>query len=79
MLAGPDRLARAKEIRGELLMIVGTKDPHVSDAGRETLAANKVLIFGQSPMAGSPVMYRDGYRYASEDSPWTDSWRQTSQ
>ena len=30
-------LARAKEIRGELLMIFGTKDPHVSDAGRETI------------------------------------------
>jgi carboxymethylenebutenolidase len=27
-------LARAKEIRGELLMIFGTKDPHVSQAGR---------------------------------------------
>ena len=27
-------LARAKEIRGELLMIFGTKDPHVPDAGR---------------------------------------------
>jgi carboxymethylenebutenolidase len=30
-------LARAKEIRGELLMIFGTKDPHVPDAGRETI------------------------------------------
>src|ERR1700732_309340 len=27
-------LGRAKEIRGELLMIFGTKDPHVPDAGR---------------------------------------------
>jgi carboxymethylenebutenolidase len=33
----PDRWARAKEIRGELLMIFGTKDPHVPDAGRETI------------------------------------------
>ena len=32
-------LARAKEIRGELLMIFGTKDPHVPDAGRETIDA----------------------------------------
>src|SRR5258708_12555032 len=30
-------LARAREIRGELLMIFGTKDPHVPDAGRETI------------------------------------------
>ena len=28
-----------KEIRGELLMIFGTKDPHVPDAGRETIDA----------------------------------------
>jgi carboxymethylenebutenolidase len=32
-------LARAKEIRGELLMIFGTKDPHVPDAGRATIDA----------------------------------------
>jgi carboxymethylenebutenolidase len=30
-------LRRANEIRGELLMIFGTKDPHVPDAGRETI------------------------------------------
>ena len=30
-------LARVKEIQGELLMIFGTKDPHVPDAGRETI------------------------------------------
>jgi carboxymethylenebutenolidase len=30
-------LARVKEIRGELLMIFGTKDPHVPEAGRETI------------------------------------------
>jgi carboxymethylenebutenolidase len=30
-------LDRAKEIRGELLMIFGTKDPHVTEAGRETI------------------------------------------
>jgi carboxymethylenebutenolidase len=28
-------LARANEIRGELLMIFGTKDPHLPEAGRE--------------------------------------------
>jgi carboxymethylenebutenolidase len=30
-------LARAKEIRGELLMVFGTKDPHVPDEGRATI------------------------------------------
>ena len=30
-------LARATQIRGELLMIFGTKDPHVPEAGRETI------------------------------------------
>ena len=37
--ADPDAgsLARAKEIRGNLLMIFGTKDPHVPDGGRETI------------------------------------------
>jgi carboxymethylenebutenolidase len=30
-------LARAKEIRGELLMIFGSKDPHVPDSGREAI------------------------------------------
>jgi carboxymethylenebutenolidase len=30
-------LARASEIRGELLMIFGTRDPHVPDAGRATI------------------------------------------
>jgi carboxymethylenebutenolidase len=30
-------LAHAEEIRGDLLMIFGTKDPHVPDAGRKTI------------------------------------------
>jgi carboxymethylenebutenolidase len=30
-------LARVKEIRGELLMIFGTKDPHVPEKGREII------------------------------------------
>jgi carboxymethylenebutenolidase len=30
-------LARVNEIRGELLMIFGAKDPHVPDAGRDTI------------------------------------------
>jgi len=30
-------LARAGEIRGELLMVFGTKDPHVPDEGRQTI------------------------------------------
>src|ERR1700694_1365630 len=42
-------LARAKEIRGELLMIFGTKDPHVPEAGRETV---------DRAVRGSGVHYR---------------------
>jgi carboxymethylenebutenolidase len=46
-------LARAKEIRGQLLMIFGTRDPHVPEAGRETIdralqnsgAAYKTLLY----------------------------------
>ena len=30
-------LARAGQIRGELLMVFGTKDPHVPDEGRQTI------------------------------------------
>lgn len=30
-------LARSREIRGELLMIFGTRDPHVPDSGREII------------------------------------------
>jgi carboxymethylenebutenolidase len=30
-------LARARDIRGELLMVFGTKDPHVPDEGRATI------------------------------------------
>ena len=30
-------LARAREIHGQLLMVFGTKDPHVPQAGRETV------------------------------------------
>jgi carboxymethylenebutenolidase len=30
-------LARVKEIRGDLLMIFGTKDPHVPETGRDTI------------------------------------------
>jgi carboxymethylenebutenolidase len=39
--ADPDAgsLARAAEIRGELLMIFGTRDPHTPEAGRETVRA----------------------------------------
>jgi carboxymethylenebutenolidase len=33
----PGRWRDAKEIRGALLIIFGTKDPHVPDAGRETI------------------------------------------
>ncbi|QJW97675.1 dienelactone hydrolase family protein [Frigoriglobus tundricola] len=34
---GADSLARAKEIRGELLMVFGRQDPHVPTAGRRAI------------------------------------------
>ena len=34
---GADSLARAKEIRGELLMVFGRQDPHVPASGRRTI------------------------------------------
>jgi carboxymethylenebutenolidase len=34
---GADSLARAKEIRGELLMVFGRQDPHVPAEGRRTI------------------------------------------
>jgi carboxymethylenebutenolidase len=39
--ADPDAgsLARAREIRGELLMVFGTRDPHTPEVGRETIRA----------------------------------------
>ncbi len=42
-------LARAKEIRGELLMVFGTLDPHVPEAGREVI---------DSALRGAGVRYR---------------------
>lgn len=36
---GDDSLARAKDIRGELMMVWGRQDPHVDDAGRLKIAA----------------------------------------
>jgi carboxymethylenebutenolidase len=34
---GDDSLARAREIRGELMMVWGRQDPHVPDAGRAAI------------------------------------------
>src|SRR5258705_3515043 len=56
-------LARAKEIRGELLMIFGTLDPHVPEAGRETI---------DETVRESGGPYRTG-RYAAEDAISRDS------
>lgn len=39
---GDDSLARALEIRGELLMIWGRQDPHIPDAGRAAIHARLV-------------------------------------
>lgn len=39
---GDDSLARAPEIRGELMMVWGRQDPHVPDAGRAAIHARLV-------------------------------------
>jgi carboxymethylenebutenolidase len=64
---GDDSLARASEIKGELLMIWGRQDPHVPAEGRaliyQTLAEQKVL-FTWHEFNGAHAFLRDeGYRY----------------
>jgi carboxymethylenebutenolidase len=63
-------LARAGEIRGELLMVFGTKDPHVPEEGRETIdrglrragARYKTLLYP----AEHAFMRDEGARYDPE-------------
>src|SRR5213078_123205 len=44
---GDDSLARAAEIEGELLMVWGRQDPHISDEGRTQIYA-RLLEAGRS-------------------------------
>ena len=69
---GQDRdagsLARATEIRGELLMIFGTKDPHVPDAGRETI--DRVLK--DSGACYKTVLYEAEHAFGRDEGPRYD-------
>ncbi len=65
-----DSLARAKDIRGELLMIFGRQDPHIPLAGRTTILArlNEVgANFSWHEVNGAHAFMRDeGVRYDPE-------------
>src|ERR1700731_624652 len=61
-------LARAKEIRGELLMIFGTKDPHVPEAGRETI--DRALR--QSGVRYKMLLYPAEHAFTRDEGPRYD-------
>jgi carboxymethylenebutenolidase len=61
-------LSRAKEIRGELLMIFGTKDPHVPDAGRATI--DKALQ--DSGARYNTLLYPAEHAFTRDESPRFD-------
>lgn len=70
-------LARAKEIQGEMLLVFGTRDPHVPEAGRAKIAASlgaagtkfKTRLFD----AEHAFMRDEGPRYDAEatDEAWS--------
>jgi carboxymethylenebutenolidase len=66
--ADADSLARAKEIRGELLMIFGTKDPHVPEAGRETV--DRVLR--DSGVRYQTLLYPAEHAFTRDEGPRYD-------
>lgn len=61
-------LARAKEIRGELLMIFGTKDPHVPDVGRETI--DRALL--NSGVRYKTLLYPAEHAFTRDEGPRFD-------
>ncbi len=65
-----DTLARAAEIRGELLMVFGRADPHVPFAGRAAIRERLEQLgtrYGWHEVDGAHAFLRDeGYRYDSE-------------
>jgi carboxymethylenebutenolidase len=61
-------LRRAKEIRGELLMIFGTKDPHVPDAGRETIDA----ALKKSGARYKTLLYEAEHAFTRDEGPRYD-------
>lgn len=64
-----DTIERVSEIKGEVLMVLGTLDPHIPDKDRQTLfkaleqakVSHKVLLYE----AEHTFMRDDGYRYDS--------------
>jgi len=62
-------LARAREIRGELLMIFGTNDPHVPDAGRETI--DRALK--KSGVRYNTLLYPAEHAFTRDEGPRFDS------
>ena len=61
-------LARAREIRGELLMIFGTKDPHVPDEGRETIDRG----LKQSGVRYNTLLYPAEHAFTRDEGPRFD-------
>jgi carboxymethylenebutenolidase len=61
-------LARASEIRGKLLMIFGTRDPHVPDAGRETI--DRVLK--ASGVSYKTLLYPAEHAFTRDEGPRFD-------
>jgi carboxymethylenebutenolidase len=65
-----DSLARAAEIKGELLMVFGRQDPHVSQEGRaliyQTLAAAGVNFTWHEFNAAHAFLRDEGLRYDAE-------------
>jgi carboxymethylenebutenolidase len=61
-------LARAGEIRGELLMIFGTKDPHVPDDGRQTI--DRALQ--RSGARHNTVLYPAEHAFTRDEGPRYD-------
>ncbi len=61
-------LARAKEIGGQLLMIFGTKDPHVPDEGRE--AIDRALQ--NSGVRYNTLLYSTEHAFTRDEGPRFD-------
>jgi carboxymethylenebutenolidase len=62
-------LARATQIRGELLMIFGTKDPHVPEAGRATI--DRALQ--KSDVRHRKLLYAAEHAFTRDEGPRFDS------
>lgn len=65
-----DSLARATDIKGEMLMVFGRQDPHVSDEGRamiyQTLTAAGVKFTWHEFNAAHAFLRDEGLRYDAE-------------